>query len=135
VNVVIIVHSIETAGARFTPVCVKCSSFRTEQMQLKWQRGLNFILRVSVVRRRAARSDRGGIMGKWRVEGNQVKRESQVIALIGKVDGKLSWAGLNMERIGFDNEADIVEDVKYFYRYRRPNLTLIFKSGRKVVFD
>ena len=74
-------------------------------------------------------------MNLWHIEGNQVKRGRQVIALIGNIDdGKLSWAGLDMERIGFDDLDELLDDVKYFHRFNTPALVLTFKSGRKLVY-
>ncbi len=77
----------------------------------------------------------------WSIRGNEVCRHRVVIAQIqNRADGKLGWVGVafKLERCGFETSGPgllaILEDVKYFYRYRRPRLVLTFKSGRKAVF-
>jgi hypothetical protein len=70
----------------------------------------------------------------WRIEGDKVMRHGMAVATVRRGRNALAWEGLGMERTGFDTETQLLEDVKYFYRYRPPKLTLTFQSGRKVVF-
>ena len=95
------------------------------------------------------------IVRLWHIKGLDVMRGRQQIATItqGKTTVKhrshcsnlrkcacpcaVTWqwrsAILGMERIGFADYADILEDVKYYYRYRRrAHLVLTFQSGRKL---
>lgn len=69
----------------------------------------------------------------WRVERNTVLRAGVVIAAIFQTaDRGLAWRGLGIERFGFTNEADVLTDVKYFYRHP-PVTKITFQSGRVVV--
>lgn len=71
-------------------------------------------------------------MSLWKIDGDKVVRGGQVVATV-RGDKIFAWEGFGMERIGFTDKADLLRDVKYFYRYRPPKLVLTFESGRKVV--
>lgn len=74
--------------------------------------------------------------GKWKVEGDNVTRAGVVVARISAEAGKWRWDGVtfDMQRSGFDNREEILEDVKYFHRNQQmPKLAITFKSGRKLV--
>lgn len=67
----------------------------------------------------------------WSVQRNAVVRAGVVIATLTHSDGRLGWRGLGIERVGFTDEADVLADVKYFYRHP-PVTRLTFRSGRMV---
>jgi hypothetical protein len=76
-------------------------------------------------------------VSKWTVEGDEVKRAGLVVARISKVGDMWRWDGVTFEmwRSGFANRDAILEDVKYFHRYRgKPSLTVTYASGRKVSY-
>jgi hypothetical protein len=69
----------------------------------------------------------------WRIERNAVTRRGVVIAaLLHTDDGRLGWRGLGIERVGFANTQDVLEDVKYFHRYP-PRTVVTFRDGRRIV--
>lgn len=77
----------------------------------------------------------------WHIDGQDVKRAGETVAVISTHEnGSLRWDSelLGMYRFGFkdspEGRARILEDVKYFHRYRPPRLKVTYKSGRTVVY-
>lgn len=73
-------------------------------------------------------------MKTWVIKGDEVLRKGVTVARMTRLDGKLGWEGFDMGRYGFTQEQALLDDVKYFHRFRLPKLVLTFQSGRKVVY-
>jgi hypothetical protein len=62
----------------------------------------------------------------WTIRDGQVFRYDLAIADVTRQpDGRLTWvstklAGRRLERINCIDDQDVIEDVKYFYRYMGP---------------
>lgn len=68
----------------------------------------------------------------WRVERNAVTRAGVVIATLLHLEGGgLGWRGFGIERVGFESESDVVEDVKYFHRHP-PVTRITFQGGKSI---
>lgn len=77
-------------------------------------------------------------MKMWCVDSGVVRRGGVPVATISKAENdSLQWDGhensklAGFYRFGFEDEASILADVKYFYQHP-PVTRLTFKSGRVV---
>jgi len=71
----------------------------------------------------------------WKIERDTIFRGNRPIAALLRFENNsdLGWAGFGMKRIGHKDEQSVIEDVKYFWRYKPPILRIQFRSGREIV--
>ena len=80
-------------------------------------------------------------MKRWEIVADTlIYRDDEPVALIVPFEGKLAWgwwdtsAAVRVERAGFSTKADVLADVKYFWKHNPPRLRISYQSGRVIEY-